>query len=102
MTEDTGAIVIFRLPPKLTSTRLSSFCKKFFGQETSSWKGRYRYRRKGFLDDVPHRKFQRGVIIIYTKDVQKTRAFLAEHGADIHVRKVELISDDIQILSGKR
>ena len=74
------------------------FAKKFYGQETSSNNGRYKYRRKGFLDNIPHIKLIRGVVIVSKKDANKVINFLNGYNTDIHIRNVELTSEDIKNL----
>ena len=74
------------------------FAKKFYGQETSSNKGRYKYRRKGFLDDIPHIKLIRGVIIVFKKDANKVIKFLKSYDTDIYIRNLELTPEDFRIL----
>ncbi|MBE3120923.1 MAG: hypothetical protein MUO73_08410 [Thermoplasmata archaeon] len=93
-----GFIVIFRLPKKTNNTTLSKFCQKFYGQNTSSHNGKYRYHRYGILDNVPHCKIIRGVLIIRTQDLKKVTDFLQEYGAETHIRVVKLNEEDVKIL----
>ena len=73
-----------------------SFAKACYGQETSSHKGKYRYRRHGLLDDVPHRRLM--VIIIRNDDVEQVTMFLNQHSAQYHIRVVELTEKDCEEL----
>jgi hypothetical protein len=93
-----GKIVIFHLPTKTYNTKLSKFCQKFYGQDTSSWGGKYRYHRHGLLDDIPHHKLLRGVIIIKNEDITRVLEFLKTYNADVHVRTVELSEEDRKLL----
>jgi len=93
-----GAILIFRLPPKLRNSEISKFCQKFYGQETSSHGGKYRYRRKGLLDGVPYRKLARGAVVVRREDLDMVVDFLREYTSNIHVRKIEFSSDDLEAL----
>ncbi len=93
-----GALVIFRLPSKTTNATLSKFCQKFYGQDTSSHNKKYRYHRHGLLDDIPHRKIIRGILIIRTQDLKKVTNFLQEYDAEIHIRVVKLTEEDVEIL----
>ena len=92
-----GAIVIFRLPPKMRNSENSKFCQKFYGQETSSHGGKYRYRRRGMLDSIPHRKLSRGVIVLREEDLDVVVLFLNDHTNEIHVRKIELSDYDREV-----
>ena len=89
-----GYIIVFNLPPKRRNVEISRFCQKFYGQDTSSWGGKYRYHRHGLLDDIPYRKLSRGVILIYDDDLETVLRFLEKYNAHTHVRKVRLTEDD--------
>lgn len=78
--------------------KANEFCKKFYGQETSCQNGKYRYRRKGLLDDIPHIKLIRGVIIFREEDAKKITNFLKSYSADFYIRKIEATKDDIKSL----
>ncbi len=58
------------------------------------WKGKYRHHRHGFLEDIPHRKILRGVIILRTEDRDKVMGFLGEYPLTLHVREIKLTPDD--------
>ena len=89
-----GALIAFTVTTGSARTRSSAFAKRFYGQETSAQQGRYRYRRHGLLDDIPHIKLIRGVIIIRIDDVEQVTSFLERHSAIYHVRIVELTDED--------
>ena len=89
-----GALIAFTVPTGSDRTRSSAFAKRFYGQETSAQQGRYRYRRHGLLDDIPHNKIIRGVIIVRTEDVEMVTSFLERHSAIYHIRTVELTNED--------
>ena len=93
-----GAIVVFRLPPKLKKVDVSKFCQRFYGQNTSSHGGKYRYHRRGILDDIPYRKLIRGVIILKSEDLDTVLTFLDRYDAEVYVRRVRLTAEDRQIL----
>lgn len=77
---------------------LSKFCQRFYGQDTSAGKGKYRYHRHGLLDDIPHRKLLRGVIIIRSSDLEKVLKFLESYDATVYFREIKLIKEDIENL----
>ena len=93
-----ACIVVFRLPPGAPNRELGRFTKKFYGQETSSWGGKYTYRREGLLDGVPHRKLLRGVVILRERDLEKVVAFLEEWKAQVEVRNIRPTKDDLTSL----
>jgi len=75
-----------------------NFVKKFYGQETASHGGRYRYRRRGLLDDVLHVKLGRGVLIVRPQDLDRVTGFLGEWGASYVVRDIVLSPEDQKAL----
>ncbi len=94
-----GKIFIFTIFKNNERKNIDKFCKKFYGQETSSHGGKYHYRRRGLLDDVPHIKFIRGVIIVSNDNAMKVIQFLNEFNAEYYVRDVILLPEDEAILS---
>ena len=93
-----GTLIAFTVPTGGDRTKSSAFAKRFYGQETSAQHGRYRSRRHGLLDDIPHNKIIRGVIIVRTEDEEKVTSFLERHSAIYHVRNVELTDEDRIVL----
>ena len=93
-----GALIAFTVPTGKDRTRASAFAKSFYGQETSSHHGKYRYRRRGLMDEIPYNKLIRGAIIIRTDDVGRVTEFLEQHSAEYHVRVVELTKKDREVM----
>ena len=93
-----GSIIMFRMPPKTPNSVVSAFCKMFYGQDTSSHKGKYHYHRHGLLDDIPHRRIIRQVVIVRQEDTKKVVDFLEKNSATIHTRVVELTDEDVKCL----
>lgn len=94
-----GNMIVFRVLKNTDHKTINQFCKKFYGQNTSSHKGKYRYRRKGFLEEIQHIKLIRGVIIVSKNDTNKVIRFLKEFNAEIHTRFVELTHEDEKVLN---
>ena len=78
--------------------RASELVKRRYGQATSSHGGRYRYRRRGLLDDIPHRRLIRGVLIVWTEDAGRVVELLRALEAEVHARTVTLTGEDREIL----
>ncbi len=93
-----GTLIAFTVPTGKDRVRASAFAKAFYGQETSSHHGKYRYRRHGLLDDIPYNKLIRGVIIIQTDDMKQVIEFLEQHSAEYYVRVVELTGMDREVM----
>ncbi len=58
-----GTLLAFRLA-RYERDRASELVKNLYVQRTSSHGGRYVYRRKGLLDEIPHVRLIRGVILV--------------------------------------
>ena len=99
LSRDPGVVVlVFRLPPKAPNVRASQFCQRLYGQSVSSWGGKYRYRRKGVLDGIPHRKLLRGVVLLRRSDVGPVLNVLDEFHAQVEVRVVQPTREDLAAL----
>ena len=96
---------MFRLLKRTNHNIVNQFCKRFYGQKTSSHKGKYRYRIRGLLDDIPYVKLIRGVIIIHENNAKKIVRFLKKYNAEIYIRDIILTHKDeksLQIQERKR
>ena len=93
-----GSIIVFRFKEKTEQKSINQFCKKFYGQNTSSHGGKYRYRRQGLLDNIPHIKLIGGVIIVAKNSAGKLIDFLREYNTEFYIRDVILLHDDVVIL----
>ncbi len=93
-----GTIILFRMKPKTPSKVVNKFCKEFYGQDTSSHHGKYQYRRHGILDDIPHHRIIRQVVIVRTEDAVRVVEFLEKNDALVHTRVVELTGEDLIFL----
>lgn len=83
-----GKLVVILLH-RIGQRRANQFCKKFYGQDTST-KGK-RYRRVGLLDGIPHIKLARGVVIVSKKDAGAVIKFIEGFGGvEFHARDVIL------------
>ena len=95
-------LIAYRLKPPHNATVASALVKKLYGQETSSHEGRYRYRRKGLLDELPHNKLIRGVLIVRKEDKDRVVELLKSFNAEVHIREVILVPEDVEALKLKQ
>ena len=93
-----GSLIVFRLKSPQNPNIASDLVKKLYGQATSNHKGKYHYRRRGLLDEIPYCKFIRGVLIIREEDKDRLIEFLKQYNAEVFVRTVKLTADDKKIL----
>jgi hypothetical protein len=95
-----GNIIVFRFKEKTEQKSINQFCKKFYGQNTSSHGGKYQYRRHGLLDNIPHIKLIGGVILVEKDFAEKVIDFLKEYNAEFYIREVILLYED-EVILGK-
>ncbi len=93
-----GNIIIFRVLPSNSKLRMNKFCREFYGYKMKSNYGRYTYEKKGFLDNYPFIKPQRGVIIVRSEDVGEIISFLGSYNAEIFTREITFLEEDIEQL----
>ena len=97
-----GIIVVFHLPEGSPPSRHRQFRRRVYGEETSSWGGKYHYRRSGLLDGIPHVRLYWGTVLVGEEDGRRlVRAIRAEDGV-VEVRRVELTTKDWRVLVASR
>ena len=94
-----GTIILFHFPEKTAHGTINKFMQKFYGQDSTSWNGKYTYHRHGLLESIPHRKLLRGLLILRNEDTAKVINFLEHYSLTMHVREIKLTLDDEKILS---
>ncbi len=92
-------LVVFHLPTSTPSNIHKSFRRKMYGEKTSSWGGRYQYRRQGILDTIPHVWLYWGVIIVRESDYDEIMELLSEYSALVETRILKCNREDIIKLS---
>src|SRR5660398_248062 len=93
-----GILIAFSVPTCRNKTKSSDIVKAFYGQETSAHNGKYKYHRNGILDEIPHNKLIRGVIIVKSNEAKQVIEFLEKQSAQYHIRVVELSKEDCTAL----
>jgi len=88
-------IAVFHLPEGTHANIHKSFRRKIYGEDTSSWGGRYHYHRKGILDEIPHVQLYWGVIIIKKSNYKKIEEIFSQYSTIIETRVVKCNKDDI-------
>ena len=91
-------MILFHFPEKADHSTINKFMQKFYGQDSTSWNGKYKYHRHGFLEDVPYRKLLRGVVILRNEDVRRVLDFLEKYSLTLHIREIRLTEEDEKIL----
>lgn len=75
-----------------SKTASARVAQRLYGQDTKS-RG-YPVRRRGLLDDVPHTRLIRGVVVLRQEDAKAVRDLLDELGCEVHEQRVELTAED--------
>lgn len=94
-----GRILAYRVLRNAGPKRTDEFVRKLYGREVTTHKGRYHYRTRGLLDEIPHRKLIRGVLIIRPEDEEVLVEFLEKYEAEYYAREIVLTPEDKEILS---
>lgn len=94
-----GVLVVFHLPPGSPPGSHREFRRRIYGEETASWGGRYRYRRRGVLDDLPHVRLYWGIVIVRREDARKFLAAVRGNGGEAATRAVGLTAADRKSLA---
>jgi len=89
-------LIVFYLPPNTPRTIRNKFPQKLYGQAVSSWGGKYRYRKTGFLESIPYRKLYRGVILVRDEDLDSVLNFLKSWDAIVEVREIIPLDEDLK------
>jgi len=96
-----GEIIVYHAHGKMSHQELNKLCQRLYGQDTSSHGGQYRYHRRGLLEDIPHRKLIRGVLLVWPEDAKLVVDFLRSYGAEVFMREVQLTEEDVSMLRKK-
>ena len=91
---DEGTLVVFHLPYGSAPALHRTFRRRVYGEESSSWGGKYRYHRKGILEEIPHVRLYWGVVIIRSQDQAGLTRWLRKEGAKVMVRRLWLTPSD--------
>src|SRR3989304_1199860 len=89
-----GALVVFPLPAGSPPAAHKAFRRALYGEDPSSWGGRYASRRRGLLDDVPHARLYWGVVILRREDAPRLLAAVRRNGGTAVSRTVRLTGAD--------
>ncbi len=92
-------LVVFHLPEGSSSADHRRFRRAVYGEESTSWQGKYRHHRAGFLDGVPHVRVYWGVVLLRESDRDAFRRLLDDHGAVVAWLEVVATPGDLRALA---
>ena len=88
-----GWLVAYATKPGLSASEKSLLQNHLHTHVNYSFYGKYRYTRKGLLDEIPHVQLIRGVFIIRDEDYERLCTVLEEY-AVVHARRGVLTEED--------
>ncbi len=91
-------VVAFHLSRGAPKAMHRDFHRAVYGEGTSSCGGRYRYRRRGVLDDIPHVWIYWGIVLLRSKDLHLLRGLLEAYSAEWFVREIKPLKKDLESL----
>ena len=96
--DESGTIIAFRNKPKTPNKDLKRFCNRLYGYKDHSQKGKFLYKRKGLLGEIPHILINpiRSVVIIKKKDAEQLLSFLKEFDVEIYAKDIILEKEDLE------
>ncbi len=97
-----GALVVFHLPAGSSPAAHRAFRRRIYGESTTSWGGRYQYRRRGILDDVPHVRLYWGAVLLRREDAGRFVAAVRQNHGVAVTRTVRLTEADRRAHSSSR
>ena len=77
---------------------ISKFFRDFYGYESFSHYGRYRSRKKGFLDNVKFIRYSKGIFMIKKEDEKTVLEYLRSRGAKVSNWDVIPKDDEMKLL----
>ena len=94
-----GVLVVFHLPAGSPPAEHRAFRRRIYGEDTSSWGGRYAYRRRGLLDGLRHVRLYWGVVIVRREDAARLLEAVRRNGGKAVTRAVRLTGVDRRLLT---
>ena len=88
-------MVAFSVGKGMSQKERNEFSRQFYGYVDKSNFGRYSYKRNGWLDQFPHLKPVKSVIIVRNEDAQKVVDYLEHFDAELFIRDVLLTQSDL-------
>jgi hypothetical protein len=77
---------------------IDKFLRELIGHNDKSHRGRYAYRKKGLLEDIPNIKPARSVIIVSNKNFREIENILKKYTINAYIRDILLKEEDLKIL----
>ena len=92
-------IILFRLPSGSSNAEHQALRRKLYGRDTSTWSGKYRYRLRGLLDEIPHVRCISGALMVRKDHLPRVVDLLEGFSAEYIWREVKPWEEDLQAMS---
>ncbi|ODS36165.1 hypothetical protein BEH94_08465 [Candidatus Altiarchaeales archaeon WOR_SM1_SCG] len=94
-----GKIICYNLKSSnLKRKDIDKFLRELVGHNDKSHGGRYTYRKKGLLDDIPNIKPIRSVIVVSNENFPEIENILKKYAINAYIRDILLKEGDLKIL----
>src|SRR3972149_10825106 len=93
-----GILIVFALPQGSPVAARRRRRKRVYGEATSSWEGRYQYRRRGLFDEIRRVLLYTGVVIVRPEDAGRVLHEVRALGAEATRREIRLTAGDERAL----
>lgn len=95
---ETGTLISYSHNKGTPHKEKESFRRIFLGYNDKSNYGKYKYNREGVLNQIPHIKVGRSLIVVNDKDKRKVISVLKQFNLEYFIRKILLNKQDSKIL----
>jgi len=94
-----GKIICYNIKSSnLQRKDIDKFLRELVGHNDKSHGGRYTYRKKGLLDDIPNIKPIRSVIVVSNENFPEIENILKKYAINAYIRDILLKEGDLKIL----
>lgn len=94
-----GVMIAFKPPPEALPGQRTRFYRRLTGYIDHSNYGKFKYKRPGLLNKVPHINPVDSLIIIRPEHEDEVVSLLNSEGATIYARRIILEDEDMEQLS---
>lgn len=97
-----GKIICYNFKSSnMSRNDMDQFLRELAGHNDKSNYGKYTYRKRGLLDDIPHIKPVRSVIVVSSNESTSIIKLLRRYKIDAYIRDIILTKEDVSKLKNK-
>ncbi len=102
MENKTGKIICYNIKASnISRSDTDRFLRELAGHNDKSNYGKYTYRKRGILDEMPHIKLVRSVIVVSSNKSTPIINLIKKYGINAYIRDILLTEDDINKLKNE-